>query len=79
MRDQPSLSATGKLSIPLAPYCDWITEVPYVPTNKPRKMADSTILVQGGSLRTWSYRSPSVEQVQVVLSTEGRPLEATTT
>ena len=34
---------------------------------------DSAILVQGGSLRTWSYRSPSVEQVQVVLSTEGRP------
>jgi len=37
---------------------------------------DSTILVQGGSLRTWSYRSPAVEQVQVVLSTEGRPLDA---
>ena len=39
-------------------------------------MTDSAILVQGGSLRTWSYRSPSVEQVQVVLSTEGRPLDA---
>merc|ERR1719506_2595350 len=38
--------------------------------------ADSTILVQGGSLRTWSYRSPAVEQVQVVLGTEGRPLDA---
>merc|ERR1719460_1289502 len=37
---------------------------------------DSTILVQGGSLRTWSYRSPAVEQVQVVLGTEGRPLDA---
>ena len=37
---------------------------------------DSAILVQGGSLRTWSYRSPLVEQVQVVLSTEGRPLDA---
>jgi len=34
------------------------------------------ILVQGGSLRTWSFRSPAVEQVQVVLSTEGRPLDA---
>eukprot|EP00621_Florenciella_sp_RCC1693_P013995 CAMPEP_0182540622 /NCGR_PEP_ID=MMETSP1323-20130603/27353_1 /TAXON_ID=236787 /ORGANISM="Florenciella parvula, Strain RCC1693" /LENGTH=148 /DNA_ID=CAMNT_0024751297 /DNA_START=86 /DNA_END=528 /DNA_ORIENTATION=+ len=33
---------------------------------------DSTILVQGGSLRTWSYRSPQVEAVQVILSTEGR-------
>jgi len=37
---------------------------------------DDAILVQGGSLRTWSYRSPAVEQVQVVLSTEGRPLDA---
>jgi hypothetical protein len=33
-------------------------------------------LVQGGSLRTWSYRAPNVEQVQVVLSSEGRPLDA---
>jgi hypothetical protein len=38
--------------------------------------AESTILVQGGSLRTWSYRNPLTEQVQVVLSTEGRPLDA---
>jgi len=37
---------------------------------------DSSILVQGGSLRTWSYRSPMVEQVQVILSTDGRPLDA---
>jgi hypothetical protein len=41
-----------------------------------REAVDSQILVQGGSLRTWSYRSPAVEQVQVVLSTEGRPLDA---
>ena len=34
------------------------------------------MIVQGSSLRTWSYRSPLVEQVQVVLSTEGRPLDA---
>jgi hypothetical protein len=38
--------------------------------------ADASVLVQGGSLRTWTYRSPSVEQVQVCLSTEGRPLDA---
>ena len=37
---------------------------------------DNCILVQGGSLRTWSYKSPFVEQVQVVLSSEGRPLDA---
>jgi len=46
-----------------------------VPTKR-GMAADSSILVQGGSLRTWSYRSPAVEQVQVVLSTEGRPLDA---
>ena len=46
-----------------------------VPARDPMGV-DSRILVQGGSLRTWSYRSPAVEQVQVVLSTEGRPLDA---
>jgi len=45
------------------------------PTRAP-VAADGQILVQGGSLRTWSYRSPAIEQVQVVLSTEGRPLDA---
>ena len=35
-----------------------------------------TILVQGGSLRTWSYPSPAVEQVRVEIGTEGRPLDA---
>jgi hypothetical protein len=39
-------------------------------------VAESSMIVQGSSLRTWSYRSPLVEQVQVVLSTEGRPLDA---
>jgi hypothetical protein len=38
--------------------------------------SESSMIVQGSSLRTWSYRSPLVEQVQVVLSTEGRPLDA---
>ena len=40
------------------------------------KTSIESILVQGGSLRTWSYRSPKVEQVQVVLSSEGRPIDA---
>ena len=43
---------------------------------KQRTASATADLVQGGSLRTWSYRSPAVEQVQVVLSTEGRPLDA---
>jgi hypothetical protein len=44
--------------------------------NRGPPAADASVLVQGGSLRTWTYRSPAVEQVQVVLSTEGRPLDA---
>ena len=46
------------------------------PVSMTGQQVDSSILVQGGSLRTWSYRSPAIEQVQVVLSTEGRPLDA---
>jgi hypothetical protein len=34
------------------------------------------VLVQGGTLKTWSYASPAVERVQVFLTTEGRPLDA---
>jgi hypothetical protein len=40
------------------------------------RTADGSVIIQGGSLRTWSYRSPAIEQVQVVLTTEGRPLDA---
>jgi len=36
----------------------------------------ATILVQGGTLKTWSYASSAVERVQISLSTEGRPLDA---
>mmetsp|Transcript_96610 Transcript_96610/g.176935 ORF Transcript_96610/g.176935 Transcript_96610/m.176935 type:complete len:336 (-) Transcript_96610:231-1238(-) len=36
----------------------------------------NTVLVQGGSLKTWSYRSSVVDHVQVVLTTDGRPLDA---
>jgi len=35
-----------------------------------------SVLVQGGSLKTWSYRSALVDRVQVVLTTDGRPLDA---
>jgi len=34
------------------------------------------ITVQGGSLKTWSFYSPHVERVQVLMKTEGRPLNA---
>jgi len=34
------------------------------------------ILVQSGSLRTWTYQPPAAERVQVMLSGAGRPLDA---
>lgn len=34
------------------------------------------IVVQGGSLKTWTFLNPAVESVQVYLATEGRPLDA---
>jgi hypothetical protein len=36
----------------------------------------SPVKVQGGSLRTWSFASTAVERVQVLMKTEGRPLNA---
>lgn len=33
-------------------------------------------LVQGGSLRTWSYRDAAVARVQVLLTSDGLPLDA---
>jgi len=41
-----------------------------------RNRVDAPILVQGGTLKTWSYNSAAVERVQVYLTTEGRPLDA---
>lgn len=34
------------------------------------------VVVQGGSLKTWSFLSPSVQRLQVTLSSEGRPVNA---
>jgi len=34
------------------------------------------VLVEADALRTWSFESPAVEQVQVVLSSDGRPVDA---
>lgn len=36
----------------------------------------SPVLVQGSTLRTWSFPNPQVERVQVLMKTEGRPLHA---
>jgi len=36
----------------------------------------TTLIVQGNTLKTWSYASPAIERVQVALKTEGRPMDA---
>ena len=46
--------------------------------SRSRKMLETTkpVRVQGNTLKTFSFSSPLVERVQVVLATEGRPLDA---
>jgi len=38
--------------------------------------SSSELIVQGSTLKTWSFPDPSVERVQVLMKTEGRPLNA---
>jgi hypothetical protein len=46
--------------------------------NQIKKLWDdsSQVLVQGGSLKTWSFLSNDVDSVQLRLETQGRPLDA---
>lgn len=38
-------------------------------------LADNEVLVQGNSLKTWTYNSPMIDRVQVAVRTEGRPFD----
>jgi hypothetical protein len=40
-------------------------------------LSQREIQIQGETLRTWAFKNPAMERVQVELGTEGRPLEAT--
>lgn len=70
------LKSTNDLYTPSKNNNNFSTAGPEKSSKIPLRSPESPILVQGGSLRTWSYKSPMVEKVQVVLSTEGRPLDA---
>jgi len=69
-----ALSRVSRVPAPLmqnaatAPAAEYLTRAPGV--------TSPSIEIQGESLRTWSYKNPAVEKVQVVLTTIGRPLEA---
>jgi len=67
--DEATMPSKRKSMTPIGTFGDGLAE-------RPKTADDRTLMVQGGSLRTWSYASPAVERVQITLSTEGRPLEA---
>jgi len=71
-----TLSVTNNLKNPVMHLNEKTSQIGNNPVNNYNSNKNIPLLIQGGSLRTWSYRSPAVEQVQVVLSSEGRPLDA---
>lgn len=64
---EPTASRTissdpNSASTPTSPSATWDTTTPTT--------------VQGGALRTWTFASPNIQTVQVLLKTDGRPLDA---
>jgi hypothetical protein len=72
----PAAGSAGRLAAPAMRAYDRVTTDRFIESAAPYRQGGDDILVQGKSLRTWSYRSAVVEQVQVFLSTEGRPMDA---
>ena len=71
----PAAAPAGRLAAP-AMSAERLATDRFVDGPVAYRQSAQDILVQGKSLRTWSYRSAVVEQVQVYLSTEGRPMDA---
>jgi hypothetical protein len=61
------LSRVSRASAPVMQYRGGVMDTGTAPV----------VQIQGETLRTWAFKSPAVETVQVELGTEGRPLEAT--
>ena len=68
-RSAPREAAAGRASLPAAAAArELLSPVGYDP--------EASIEMTGGTLRTWLFQPSSVDQIQLVLSTEGGPLEA---
>lgn len=81
LRDSLSLSGVGYRGIDGMPLAERAApgsrmETAEMKLAKRRLRELDSVKVQGGSLKTWSFSSPSIERVQVMLDTEGRPLNA---
>eukprot|EP00546_Thalassionema_frauenfeldii_P014265 CAMPEP_0178912888 /NCGR_PEP_ID=MMETSP0786-20121207/10525_1 /TAXON_ID=186022 /ORGANISM="Thalassionema frauenfeldii, Strain CCMP 1798" /LENGTH=253 /DNA_ID=CAMNT_0020585545 /DNA_START=31 /DNA_END=789 /DNA_ORIENTATION=+ len=71
-RTEAAMDAAIRKSAPPPVY----SSAPPPPADTSLRAKSPEVTVQGGSLKTWAFSSPAVERVQVVLKTEGRPLDA---
>jgi hypothetical protein len=73
----PELTALLRLPPPTMELRDLVGKGGYKGLVSQEPLApDTSITVQGGSLRTWSCSNPSIKRMQVSLSSEGRPVDA---
>jgi hypothetical protein len=73
---QDSVNVGERVSAPNAQGTDTGLKTAHGPGSKGNDRSARPVTVQGGSLRTWSFTTPAVERVQVILKTEGRPLNS---
>ena len=70
-----ALRNIGHLEFPLQACVVADTPEIVAPSTSMRDFADEPLIIQGGALRTYPFE-PSVDSVQVLLNTDGRPLNA---
>ena len=70
-----ALRNIGHLEFPLDAQVVADTPELVAPSTSMRDFADEPLIIQGGALRTYPFE-PSVDSIQVLLNTDGRPLNA---
>jgi hypothetical protein len=75
--DATGMIAAKALSRAAAPVMQVMPLGAYGRGSAPGPGAARKVQIQGETLRTWAFKDPAVEKVNVDLSTVGRPLEAT--